>query len=383
MFFGSAINNFGVQAILQALVEWAPPPQPRDGRPSASSSRPKAPFTRLRVQDPGEHGSAAPRPHRVRPRLLGPLQPAMKVRHLRTGREMKLGNALTFMANERVASEDAVAGDIIGIHNHGQLQIGDTLTEGEALGIQRASRISRRSSSASRGRAIRSRRSSCRRACSSSARKARSRCSRSSHTNTLAARRRRPAAVRGRRAAARERIQGRRDLRNGQHLDRALAHVSRRHRSAELRARAGGRTGHRRRRQPGIPRDEQVQPAGDDRSAGRKSAFTRRASTASGSSERGGRGVAEPRPEGDRARRRAIERGRHVMHRTALHPKEAEARRMTGARVASRRKFRTPVALALANRSAQASVQYRRASSNMGSRHPVPLGDQHGTRRNI
>ena len=60
----------------------------------------------------------------------------MKVRHLRLGREMKLGNALTFMANERVPIEDAVAGDIIGIHNHGQLQIGDTLTEGEALGFK-------------------------------------------------------------------------------------------------------------------------------------------------------------------------------------------------------------------------------------------------------
>ena len=59
--------------------------------------------------------------------------PGMKVRHLRTAREMKLANALTFMANERVMSEDAVAGDIIGIHNHGQLQIGDTLTEGEEL----------------------------------------------------------------------------------------------------------------------------------------------------------------------------------------------------------------------------------------------------------
>jgi peptide chain release factor 3 len=59
--------------------------------------------------------------------------PGMKVRHLRSGREMKLANALTFMANERVKSEDAVAGDIIGIHNHGQLSIGDTLTEGEAL----------------------------------------------------------------------------------------------------------------------------------------------------------------------------------------------------------------------------------------------------------
>jgi len=60
----------------------------------------------------------------------------MKVSHRRTAKEMKLANALTFMANERVASEDAVAGDIIGIHNHGQLQIGDTLTEGETLGFK-------------------------------------------------------------------------------------------------------------------------------------------------------------------------------------------------------------------------------------------------------
>ncbi|MCC7270471.1 MAG: peptide chain release factor 3, partial [Rhodocyclaceae bacterium] len=59
-----------------------------------------------------------------------------KVSHRRTAKEIKLANALTFMANERVASEDAVAGDIIGIHNHGQLQIGDTLTQGEALGFK-------------------------------------------------------------------------------------------------------------------------------------------------------------------------------------------------------------------------------------------------------
>jgi peptide chain release factor 3 len=60
----------------------------------------------------------------------------MKVQHQRAGREMKIANALTFMANERVASEDGVAGDIIGIHNHGQLQIGDTLTQGEALSFK-------------------------------------------------------------------------------------------------------------------------------------------------------------------------------------------------------------------------------------------------------
>ena len=55
---------------------------------------------------------------------------------MRAGREIKLANALTFMANERVHKEDGVAGDIIGIHNHGQLQIGDTLSEGEELGFK-------------------------------------------------------------------------------------------------------------------------------------------------------------------------------------------------------------------------------------------------------
>lgn len=135
VFFGSAINNFGVQEILQALVEWAPPPQPRDG-----SSRVVVPTEKafsgfvFKIQ-----ANMDPR-HRDRIAFFrvcsGRYQPAMKVRHLRIGREMKLGNVLTFMANERVASDDAVAGDIIGIHNHGQLQIGDTLTEGEALSFK-------------------------------------------------------------------------------------------------------------------------------------------------------------------------------------------------------------------------------------------------------
>jgi peptide chain release factor 3 len=132
VFFGSGINNFGVQEILQALLDWAPPPQPRDGT--------------LRIVQPAEaafsgfvfkiQANMDPR-HRDRIAFFricsGRYAPGMKVRHLRSAREMKLANALTFMANERVASEDAVAGDIIGIHNHGQLQIGDTITEGESL----------------------------------------------------------------------------------------------------------------------------------------------------------------------------------------------------------------------------------------------------------
>ncbi len=132
VFFGSGINNFGVQEILNALTEWAPPPQPRDGgaRMVAPTEAPFSGFV-FKIQ-----ANMDPR-HRDRIAFFrvcsGRYAPAMKAQHQRLGREIKLANVMTFMANERVQSEDAVAGDIIGIHNHGQLQIGDTLTEGEAL----------------------------------------------------------------------------------------------------------------------------------------------------------------------------------------------------------------------------------------------------------
>ncbi|MCB1914866.1 MAG: peptide chain release factor 3 [Rhodocyclaceae bacterium] len=135
VFFGSGINNFGVQEILEALIRWAPPPQPRDagGRMVAPAEAPFSGFV-FKIQ-----ANMDPR-HRDRIAFFricsGRYNSGMKVRHVRAGREIKLANALTFMANERVHKEDGVAGDIIGIHNHGQLQIGDTLTEGEALGFK-------------------------------------------------------------------------------------------------------------------------------------------------------------------------------------------------------------------------------------------------------
>jgi peptide chain release factor 3 len=135
VFFGSGINNFGVREILRALVEWAPPPQSRDA--SARMVEPaEKPFTGFvfKIQ-----ANMDPR-HRDRIAFFrvcsGRYTPGMKVRHLRENRDMKIANALTFLANERVASADAVAGDIIGIHNHGQLQIGDSLSEGEALAFK-------------------------------------------------------------------------------------------------------------------------------------------------------------------------------------------------------------------------------------------------------
>ena len=135
VFFGSAINNFGVQEILQALVEWAPPPQARDGGPRVVLPA-EGPFTGFvfKIQ-----ANMDPK-HRDRIAFFricsGRYKPGMKVWQVRTEREVKIANALTFMSNERVSSDDAVAGDIIGIHNHGQLQIGDTLTEGETLSFK-------------------------------------------------------------------------------------------------------------------------------------------------------------------------------------------------------------------------------------------------------
>jgi peptide chain release factor 3 len=132
VFFGSGINNFGVREVLRALVDWAPSPLPRE--------------TDVRVVQPTEpaftgfvfkiQANMDPN-HRDRIAFLrvcsGRYTPGMKVKHRRTGKEMKLANAVTFMANERTRMDEAYAGDIIGVHNHGQLQIGDVLTEGEAL----------------------------------------------------------------------------------------------------------------------------------------------------------------------------------------------------------------------------------------------------------
>ena len=135
VFFGSGINNFGVQEILQALIDWAPAPQPRDaGSRFVEPDEERFSGFVFKIQ-----ANMDPR-HRDRIAFFricsGRYSSGMKVRHVRLGREIKLANAITFMANERVLKEDGVAGDIIGIHNHGQLQIGDTLTEGEQLGFR-------------------------------------------------------------------------------------------------------------------------------------------------------------------------------------------------------------------------------------------------------
>ena len=132
VFFGSAINNFGVREILTALIDWAPPPLGRDAtlRTVAANETPFSGFV-FKIQanmDPA---------HRDRIAFLrvcsGRFERGMKIKHLRIGRDIKVSNVVTFMASSREQVEEAYAGDIIGLPNHGNMQIGDSFSEGEML----------------------------------------------------------------------------------------------------------------------------------------------------------------------------------------------------------------------------------------------------------
>jgi peptide chain release factor 3 len=132
VFFGSGVNNFGVQPLLDFFVEHAPPPQARatTGRP-VQAIEPKLTGFVFKIQanmDPM---------HRDRVAFMrvcsGRFAAGMKALHVRTGKEVKLANALTFMASDREIAAEAWPGDVIGIHNHGTISIGDTFTEGESL----------------------------------------------------------------------------------------------------------------------------------------------------------------------------------------------------------------------------------------------------------
>jgi len=132
VFFGSAIGGFGVEALLDAFVEIAPPPRPR--------------ATTTRTVDPGEgtfsglvfkiQANMDPA-HRDRVAFVrivsGQFERGLRVRHQRSERELRLGNAVLFQARKRAGVEEAFPGDIIGVPNHGTLRIGDTLTVGEPL----------------------------------------------------------------------------------------------------------------------------------------------------------------------------------------------------------------------------------------------------------
>ncbi|WP_448673790.1 peptide chain release factor 3 [Pseudoxanthomonas mexicana] len=132
VFFGSGVNNFGVQPLLDFFVEHAPSPQPREttGREVQPDEGKLTGFV-FKIQ-----ANMDPQ-HRDRVAFMrvcsGRFEAGMKTFHVRSGKEMKLANALTFMASDREIAAEAYPGDVIGIHNHGTISIGDTFTEGEAL----------------------------------------------------------------------------------------------------------------------------------------------------------------------------------------------------------------------------------------------------------
>ena len=132
MFFGSAINNFGVQEVLDALVDLAPAPAERTAIQRIVQPEEKK-FTGVVFKIQANMDPA----HRDRIAFLrvtsGEFTRGMKLKVVRSGKEIRPNTVVSFMSQRRELLDTAFAGDIIGIPNHGVLQLGDTLTEGEAL----------------------------------------------------------------------------------------------------------------------------------------------------------------------------------------------------------------------------------------------------------
>jgi len=132
VFFGSAINNFGVQELLDAFTEYAPMPRSREALQREVGPGEQT-FTGFVFKIQANMDPA----HRDRIAFLrvcsGSYTKGMRMRHVRTGKSIQVANAITFQADARRHVDEAWPGDIIGLHNHGTIQIGDTFTEGENL----------------------------------------------------------------------------------------------------------------------------------------------------------------------------------------------------------------------------------------------------------
>ncbi|SDW24829.1 bacterial peptide chain release factor 3 (bRF-3) [Litoreibacter albidus] len=132
IWFGSAINSFGVQELMQGIADFGPQPQPQKASPRAiSPDEPKVCGFVFKVQ-----ANMDPK-HRDRVAFVrlasGHFKRGMKLTHVRSKKPMAISNPVLFLASDRELAEEAWAGDIMGIPNHGQLRIGDTLTEGEMI----------------------------------------------------------------------------------------------------------------------------------------------------------------------------------------------------------------------------------------------------------
>lgn len=132
VYFGSAINNFGIAELMDGIHSYAPTPQPRAAKQRKIEPSEKK-FTGFIFKIQANMNAA----HHDRIAFMricsGQYSAGMKMRHVRLERDIKVPHALTFMAGAREHAEEAFPGDIIGIHNYGTIQIGDTFTQGEAL----------------------------------------------------------------------------------------------------------------------------------------------------------------------------------------------------------------------------------------------------------
>lgn len=132
VFFGTALGNFGVEQMLKDFVEWAPAPLNRVATEREVDAKEKN-FSGFifKIQ-----ANMDPR-HRDRVAFMricsGAYEQGMKMKHVRTGKEIRISDAVTFLAGEREQAHYAVSGDIVGLHNHGTIQIGDTFTAGEDI----------------------------------------------------------------------------------------------------------------------------------------------------------------------------------------------------------------------------------------------------------
>jgi len=132
VFFGSALNNFGIEEFLDYLVRYSPGPLPRKTaeRTVAPEEQNFSGFV-FKIQanmDPA---------HRDRVAFLrvcsGCYRSGIRLHHVRLKKDVTINNALTFMAGAREHTDIAFPGDIIGLHNHGTIQVGDAFTQGERL----------------------------------------------------------------------------------------------------------------------------------------------------------------------------------------------------------------------------------------------------------
>jgi peptide chain release factor 3 len=134
IWFGSAINSFGVKELMEGIARFGPEPQIQSAEPrQILPEETKVSGFVFKVQ-----ANMDPK-HRDRVAFVrlasGHFLRGMKLTHVRTKKLMTISNPVMFLASDRELAEEAWAGDIIGIPNHGQLRIGDTLTEGEALRV--------------------------------------------------------------------------------------------------------------------------------------------------------------------------------------------------------------------------------------------------------